>query len=294
MNPILKSTLRQLGLNTSVTTTVWYSIYLFLFKNDTWRRSRQMRDFYRSLVESVPLEEWGISSPMIFDIGANRGDKTELFRHAAERVVCVEPDHTCNRVLHERFQMQPGIRILEAAVDESNGYGIYYSNSTDSAFNTLSAKWKETLENTSLEETPIRFDESYIVETLTLDQLIASHGVPCYIKIDVEGFEYQVLKGLNQAVPFISIEANLPQFREETIWSIHRMQTLSPDVQYLYSTSEGFRDGTSEWMDGGRLISEIETTRSPFVEILARMHHSEPLADRIRVPERRQPEGISA
>jgi hypothetical protein len=40
----------------------------------------------------------------------------------------------------------------------------------------------------------------------TLDALIAAHGVPAFIKIDVEGFEGEVLAGLTQPVRALSFE----------------------------------------------------------------------------------------
>jgi hypothetical protein len=44
------------------------------------------------------------------------------------------------------------------------------------------------------------------VPLTTLDMLIAKHGPPAFIKIDVEGFEAEVLAGVGRPVPALSFE----------------------------------------------------------------------------------------
>jgi hypothetical protein len=44
---------------------------------------------------------------------------------------------------------------------------------------------------------------------MTLDQAIDRYGLPQFCKIDVEGWEMEVLRGLSRAIPFITIEYHL-------------------------------------------------------------------------------------
>lgn len=44
------------------------------------------------------------------------------------------------------------------------------------------------------------------VPATTLNELIETHGMPDFCKIDVEGYELNVLKGMTKPIPYLSFE----------------------------------------------------------------------------------------
>lgn len=168
--------------------------------------------------------EQGVRS--VFDVGANVGEKADVFRRLAEKVVCVEADPDTAAVLRYRFGGRPGVVVAATAVGERVGEARL-RRKRHSGFNTLSDKWAAALDARALPT-----EESVTVPLTTLDRLVAAHGRPDYIKIDVEGYELPVLLGLTAAVPVLSFECNLPEFRGETEQILARLLALRPDTRF--------------------------------------------------------------
>ena len=80
----------------------------------------------------------------------------------------------------------------------------------------------------------VRWDASVDVPATTLDELIAAHGMPDFVKIDVEGMEHEVLAGLSRPVPAVSFEfvpsragrARWPASTRLERWATYRVQRL--------------------------------------------------------------------
>src|SRR5690606_34257673 len=156
---------------------------------------------------------------LIFDIGSNKGNKVKVFLKMGYKVVALEPEKTSHSTLSYRYKNNKNVTIVNKGVSYEEGVLKMYIASNRSGFNTLSHNWVESLKKNldNVWDKKFEFKESYDVPVTTLEHLIDLYGVPYFIKIDVEGFELNVLKGLKSTPHFISFEANLPDFVNDTI-----------------------------------------------------------------------------
>lgn len=145
------------------------------------------------------------SGDLVFDVGAHVGDRVASFRRLDARVVAVEPQRAmvrALRLLHGRDRL---VTIEAVAVGAQTGKARMLINSDNPTVSSVSPAFIEAAQGAAGWETQ-RWDGCADVEVTTLDLLISRHGVPTFIKLDVEGFEADALSGLSQAVRALSFE----------------------------------------------------------------------------------------
>jgi len=142
---------------------------------------------------------------LVFDIGAHVGDRVASFRRLGARVVAVEPQPAMLRVLRLLYGHRAGIAIEAAAVGRVIGSTRMMINADNPTVSTASAAFVGAARGAPGWESQ-RWSGSLEVPVTTLDALIAKHGMPVFIKIDVEGFEAEALLGLSRAVKALSFE----------------------------------------------------------------------------------------
>ena len=133
---------------------------------------------------------------LVFDIGANRGDYTDVLLGIGAKVVAVEP----NRVLADRIRAHYPVVVEHAAVGAAPGR-LPLHLGIDPGHSTLSDEW--------LTDAPTQdrwSGHTVTVDVVTIDELTARHGAPAFLKIDAEGYEAEILRGSGHLPPTLSFE----------------------------------------------------------------------------------------
>ena len=142
---------------------------------------------------------------LVFDVGAHVGDRIAAFRRLGARVVAIEPQPAMARVLRLLYGLSRSVAIEQAAVGREQGRARMMINVDNPTVSSFSSAFVEAARDAPGWETQ-RWTGSADVAVTTLDALIERHGPPSFIKLDVEGFEAEALKGLSRAVPALSFE----------------------------------------------------------------------------------------
>jgi FkbM family methyltransferase len=115
---------------------------------------------------------------LAYDVGANIGFFSLLLGRLCDAVVAVEATPETAARLRRNVELNAGlaITVVNAAVGERSG-NVMIKTNAEPAMNAVSA------------------DGDVEVEATTLDELVASFGVPDIVKMDIEGAEAAAFRG---------------------------------------------------------------------------------------------------
>ena len=175
------------------------------------------------------------SGDLCFDIGAHIGNHTRALRSLKAKVVAVEPQPPFTCLLKRWYGSDPGVILIDQALGATQGEASLFISHRTPTVSTLSSSWTELAYQVP-SFAGVRWDTQIPVPVTTLDSLIADYGLPAFCKIDVEGYELEVLRGLTQPLPLLAFEY-FPAAREIALACLDRLAELG-NYEYNWSVGE--------------------------------------------------------
>jgi len=103
----------------------------------------------------------------------------------------------------------------------------------------------------------------------TLDRLVARYGRPAFVKIDVEGFEDQVIAGLSSPVGALSMEFT-PEFLNGALRCVDHLCSIAK-VQFQISLGESMEFALPDWVEADEVKQRLHRVNRPaFGDLYAR------------------------
>jgi FkbM family methyltransferase len=204
----LKATvaLKQLSIATGLYRPArWCSRQIYATQRQSYREDVEL---YRAL---LPRDA------VCFDVGANTGAKSEaMLRAGVKRVVAFEPNPEVIPELRARCAGWQNWTLVQAALGSAPGFARLYARELNGQSGLLET-WEASSPIIATSDVPV----------LTLDAAIQHFGRPFYCKIDVEGWEREVLCGLSESLPLVSFEFHLIQSNiPQTLACLRRLRHL--------------------------------------------------------------------
>jgi len=239
MNRLVRKTLRMCGLYDAAVA----------FKNWLTNTEAEYVRFYSQFVSEGDL---------CFDVGANVGRRTGVFLKLGASVVAVEPQAHCMNILRKKYGADERVVLVEKALGDKEGEAQMLLCDSHS-LSSLSKEWIESV-RASGRYSERDWDKTVTVPVATLDALVGEYGSPSFLKVDVEGYEYEVFKGLSEPLGVVCFEFT-PEFMDSAINSVKRLGQIGT-VEFNYCLEdEPVRMVLSEWVKPGQMCEILASLR---------------------------------
>ena len=209
---------------------------------------KKRREFYLQFLDS---------GDVYFDVGANFGNRIDPIIDDGISIVAIEPQPKCIKKLKRKFGNR--ITLITKGVGAKKDVMTMFLAKA----HTISTFSKDFIKDTqeSGRFSKYKWEKEIEVEVETLDNIISEYGKPTFMKIDVEGFEAEVLAGLSQPIQSLSFEY-LASAEPVTQRCLEQIESLRA---YEYNVTIGERRALelAQWRDANGIRQWLaENTRS--------------------------------
>lgn len=210
-------------------------------------RKRKLARFYGQLIQPGDL---------CYDIGAHVGDRVHIWRKLGARVVAVEPQPHLMSLLRRWYGADSSVALVPMAMAAQSGEMMLHISQSTPTVTTLSPEWMASVQRVE-SFAKVQWETQILVQVTTLDELIAQWGLPHYCKIDVEGFELEVLAGLSQPVALLSFEY-IPAAMDVALGCLERLTALGA-YEYNWFVGESHQFQSPRWLAADQMANLLKT-----------------------------------
>jgi len=220
---------------------------LFTILRERLSFNQDMLKLYTSFVKEGDL---------CFDVGAALGNRTNIFlKLGARKVVAVEPLPYHIKKLVKRYSGNHRVSIEKMGLGDKKTQADFFISPSATFLSTFDKDMvKDVKSNPQMKNVEWKGVEKVNIDTL--DNLIKKYGAPDFVKIDVEGFEPLVFKGLSCPIKKLSFEYQ-PRFMNRAIFCIKRLNRLGK-YKFNYSIRESMRLSSDKWLSSKEMIALLK------------------------------------
>jgi FkbM family methyltransferase len=191
---------------------------------------------------------------LCFDVGANMGNRIKPLLDIGMKVVAIEPQEICIKYLRYKFGNKIVLETKALGPKEDARDFFIAKSSTISSF---SEDWINAVKTERFKG--VDWVNAGKVQMTTLDHLIRRYGVPVFIKIDVEGFENEVLQGLSHPIRMISYEYTVPEQTEKAADCLKLIYKQNPEIECNFCQGESMKWELDQWLPMVEMMEYIKS-----------------------------------